>query len=238
MLIDEGCWIGACNGYLGSDGKPALFLDRDGVLIRDAGYLADPAGVELLPGAGELVRIANRANVPVIVVTNQSGIGRGLFSWRQFLAVNRRMSDLLVSEHGATLSAVIACGWSPDNPPDQAVLRRRWRKPGPGMLLAARSHYGIDLARSWLVGDRLSDVRAAVAAGLAGAILLKPGLRQVGRGGARLQPRHHDFLLWRAAALPPLLAQIEATMRQTLAPSARSAAMPPPGTTSIMGNVR
>lgn len=238
MLIDEGCWIGTCNGYVGSDGKPALFLDRDGVLIRDAGYLADPAGVELLPGAGELVRIANRANVPVIVVTNQSGIGRGLFSWRQFLAVNRRMSDLLASDHGATLSAVIACGWSPANPPDPAVLRRRWRKPGPGMLLAARSHYGIDLARSWLVGDRLSDVRAAMAAGLAGAILLKPGLRQVGQGRTQPHTRHHDFLLWRAAALPPLLAQIEATMRQAMAAPTIGAALVPPGSTSIMGSLR
>jgi D-glycero-D-manno-heptose 1,7-bisphosphate phosphatase len=135
--------------------RPAVFLDRDGTLIHDRHYLSDPAGVELLPGAGEALARLNRAGLFVVLVTNQSGIGRGYFGDDDYRAVHRRLVELLAAD-GARLDADYHCPLAPDAPDPGAM-----RKPGAGMFLRAAREHGLDLAASWLVGDRVRDVAPA-----------------------------------------------------------------------------
>jgi len=135
--------------------RPAVFLDRDGTLIHDRHYLADPAGVELLPGAGDAVARLNRAGLFVVLVTNQSGIGRGLYGEDEYRAVHRRLVELLAAE-GARLDADYHCPLTPDAPDPGAL-----RKPGAGMFRQAAREYGLELAASWFVGDRARDVAPA-----------------------------------------------------------------------------
>lgn len=135
--------------------RRAVFLDRDGTLIIDRHYLADPDGVELLPGAGESVARLNAAGFVVVLATNQSGIGRGYFSEADYQAVHARLVQEL-ARHGARLDAAYHAP-SPEDTGDPDADR----KPGAGMFLRAAREHGVDLARSWWVGDRPRDVAAA-----------------------------------------------------------------------------
>lgn len=146
----------------------AVFLDRDGTLIEDRHYLADPAGVVLLPGAAEAVRRCNDGGWRVVLVTNQSGIGRGMFGEDEYAAVHRRLVDLLAAE-GARLDAEYHCPLAPGDPDPHHL-----RKPGAGMYLRAAAEHGIDLARSWLVGDRVRDVVPARELGAAALLVRSP----------------------------------------------------------------
>ncbi|HEX9939528.1 MAG TPA: HAD family hydrolase [Longimicrobium sp.] len=156
--------------------RPAVFLDRDGTLIHDRHYLADPAGVELLPGAAAAVARLNAAGYFVVLVTNQSGIGRGYFGEAEYQAVHRRLVDLLAAE-GARLDADYHCSLAPDDADPEQM-----RKPGAGMFLRAAREHGLDLARSWLIGDRLRDVAPAARLG-ARAILVRSEQTEVEAGG-------------------------------------------------------
>ena len=140
--------------------RPALFLDRDGVVIEDCHHLSDPDQVRLCRGARQLIAVAHSHGWPVVLITNQSGIARGFFGWDHVEQVNRRMQELLRDE--APLAAIYANGHGPDAPANS------WRKPSPQMLLAATKDLNLELKRSLLIGDRLSDIQAGVAAGLAG----------------------------------------------------------------------
>lgn len=144
--------------------RPALFLDRDGVVVVERHYLSDPAGVELIPGAAATIRTARSDGAAVVVVTNQSGIGRGYFDWSAYAAVEERMLELLAGE-GASLDMILACPFHPAGRPPYA-RDDAWRKPRAGMLLEAQTALNLDLDRSLLVGDRASDVEAARNAGL------------------------------------------------------------------------
>jgi histidinol-phosphate phosphatase family protein len=132
--------------------RPAAFLDRDGTIIVDRDYPGDPEGVALLPGAAGAIRRLNGAGVPVIVVTNQSGIGRGLITESQFEAVQRRMEALL-AEHGARLDGSYHCPHAPDHAPACDC-----RKPLPGLYRRAAAEHDLDLERSVFVGDRSRDL--------------------------------------------------------------------------------
>ena len=136
--------------------KAALFLDRDGVVIEDCHYLSNPNDVKLSPGALELIESCNNCNFPVVLITNQSGIARGYFDWSDVESVHERMFKLLGET--ALLSAVYANGYGP------GLNVSSWRKPGPQMLFQAAEDLNLDLENSILVGDRLSDVQAGVAA--------------------------------------------------------------------------
>lgn len=136
-------------------GRAGVFLDRDGTLIRDRHYLGDPAGVELVPGAAGAVAQLNHAGVPVLLVTNQSGIGRGYFTEADFQAVQRRLQQLL-AEHGASLDGVYHCPHAPDRQP-----RCDCRKPATGLFRRAAEEHGLDLQRCFFVGDRARDVLPA-----------------------------------------------------------------------------
>ena len=138
--------------------RPALFLDRDGTLIEDPGYVSDPGDVRLLPGVPAALRRFVEAGHALVIVTNQSGIGRGYYGWADYEAVAARLRDLLAGE-GIVLDAAYACGHT-------AEAHCDWRKPAPGMILAAAEELGLDLGRSLLAGDKRLDIEAAAAAGL------------------------------------------------------------------------
>ena len=144
--------------------KPAVFLDRDGTLNEEVDYLSRPEDLRLIPGAAAAVARLNAAGIPVVVVTNQSGIGRGYYDWKDFAAVMSRMGTLLALE-SAHLDAVYASphhekgegGYAHPDHPD--------RKPNPGMLRRAAEEHGLDLERSWMVGDKAIDIEAGRRAG-------------------------------------------------------------------------
>lgn len=152
---------------------PALFLDRDGVVIEEKHYLHDPDDVVLIPGVADAIGAARARGWAVVVVTNQAGIGRGYYGFDDYRRVEERVADELAAL-GATIDAVYACPYHPEGRGD---FRRQhsWRKPGPGMLRAAARDLNIDLSRSILAGDRLSDLEAAAAAGLAAGVLVGTG---------------------------------------------------------------
>jgi len=137
--------------------RPAVFLDRDGTLIEDTHYPRDPRRVRLLPGAAEALRELGRRGFLLVVVSNQSGLGRGLVTAEEARAVAARVEECLRAG-GAGVHASYYC---PHAPWDGC----RCRKPSPGMLLRASAELGIDLPRSFLVGDKASDVEAGRRAG-------------------------------------------------------------------------
>ena len=145
---------------------PAVFLDRDGTLIEDPGHLADPAGVVLLPGVIDALHELTRLGYLRIIVTNQSGIGQGFFTEADFAAVQAELHRQLLA-HGITIDAVYHC---PHRREDSCDCR----KPGTAMHRQATERFGIDLARSWCVGDRPGDLLPARTLG-AQAILVLTG---------------------------------------------------------------
>jgi len=148
-------------------GKAAVFVDRDGTICFDRHYLADPAGFELIPTVAEGIRKLNGAGVPVIVVTNQSGIARGYFTERDLDRIHEHMRRVL-EEKGATILDIFHCPHMPD-------AGCQCRKPAPGMLLEASKKHGIDLKRSYVIGDRMMDVEMAHAVGAKGVLVPEPG---------------------------------------------------------------
>lgn len=150
--------------------RPALFLDRDGVINVDHGYVCKPEDFDFVDGIFELVAEANRLEYLVVVVTNQAGIGRGYYTEADFLALTDWMCTQFV-EHGARIDAVYFC---PDHPEHGIGAYRKesnFRKPGAGMLQQAATQLEIDLPRSLIVGDKDTDMQAGALAGV-GCLLL------------------------------------------------------------------
>ena len=145
--------------------RPAVFLDRDGTIIVDRHYLGDPAGVELLPGAAAAVKRLNDAGIPSILVTSQSGIGRGYFTMEDYGRVSRRLDEVLAAE-GAHLDGSYVCPHAPD--PDAPCACRK-----PGVLLYERAikDHGLDGKRSFFIGDMWRDVAPARAFGARGILI-------------------------------------------------------------------
>jgi D-glycero-D-manno-heptose 1,7-bisphosphate phosphatase len=144
---------------------PALFLDRDGVVNKEKGIFWRSDLIEFMPGIFELVGDANRLGLRVVIITNQSGIGRGLFSEAQFSDLMHWMCDKFV-ERGAHIDAVY---FSPFHPTAGVGVYRRdsdCRKPNPGMFFSAMADFDINLRASIMLGDNDSDMRAAAAAGI------------------------------------------------------------------------
>jgi D-glycero-D-manno-heptose 1,7-bisphosphate phosphatase len=154
--------------------RPALFLDRDGTLTRDAGYTFRVADLDWLPGAQEAIVAAQQRGALVILITNQSGIGRGYYTEADMDAFHAAMqADLAV--FGARLDALYHCPFIAEAAdPRYRVADHPDRKPNPGMLLRAIAEHGIDPAASLMVGDQDSDLEAARRAGV-------PGLKTDGR---------------------------------------------------------
>jgi histidinol-phosphate phosphatase family protein len=135
--------------------RAAALLDRDGTIIHDRIYTRDPDTVELLPGAASAIRRLAAAGFPSIVVTNQSGIARGIISLAQYHAVRRRLAELLAAE-GATLLDTFACPHAPELHGDCGC-----RKPATGLFERAANVYDLDLSRCLYIGDRARDVSPA-----------------------------------------------------------------------------
>ena len=151
---------------------PALFLDRDGVINEEVGYLHRAEDVRWVEGIVPLCRTAQRLGYKLVVVTNQAGIARGFYSTAQYETLMAWMSAELARE-GVRLDAVYHCPYHPEHGLGEFKREHEDRKPGPGMLLRAQRELGVDLARSVMVGDRCTDVGAANAAGLRQAFLLR-----------------------------------------------------------------
>jgi D-glycero-D-manno-heptose 1,7-bisphosphate phosphatase len=171
MLIsdDAGLWCQIERATAGN--RAALFLDRDGVVVADTRYLGRPEDLRVMDGAASAIARCNALNIPVVLVTNQSGIARGYYDWDGFRAVQAALAAELAAA-GAHLDAVLACAYHADGHEPLRSVNHPWRKPNPGMIFAARDRMEIDLSRSWIIGDSVSDVAAGAAAALAGGILL------------------------------------------------------------------
>jgi histidinol-phosphate phosphatase family protein len=141
----------------------AVFLDRDGTIIKDAEYISRPEQVELIDGAAEAISRINALLVPVIVVTNQSGIGRGFYSEADYERVKGRTEELL-AQRGARIDATYMC---PHKPEDGC----RCRKPGTLLFEKASADLGIDLSSALFVGDRLRDIEPAARFGARGVLV-------------------------------------------------------------------
>lgn len=143
----------------------ALFLDRDGVINVDHGYVIRKQDFEFVDGIFDLCRAARQLGYAIFVVTNQAGIGRGYYSEQDFVALMRWVSGVFESERAA-IDKVYFCPTHPVHGVGKYKVESPLRKPGPGMILRAASEFAIDLAQSVLVGDRESDMQAGIAAGV------------------------------------------------------------------------
>jgi D-glycero-D-manno-heptose 1,7-bisphosphate phosphatase len=162
--------------------KPAVFLDRDGTLIEESGYLDRLDRLVLYPFTVDAVRLLNRAGWPVIVISNQSGVGRGLVRESFVADAHACIADRLRAG-GARIDAFFYCPHHPDAMLPAYRTRCDCRKPAPGMLRAAASQLDLDLSRSVVVGDRWDDVGAARAAG-ARAVLVRTGYGRIAEANA------------------------------------------------------
>ncbi len=171
-------------------GRPAAFFDRDGVLNVDHGYVHDPRQLDLIDGAVEAVRLCNAAGYLVLVVTNQSGVARGLFDEASVRRFHRALQERF-ARAGATIDDIRYCPHHPDAGSSAHTGDCDCRKPRPGMLLDLARAWSIDMTRSFLIGDKPSDIAAAAAADIPGLLyegndlpgLVQTGLVQTGLAG-------------------------------------------------------
>ncbi len=140
--------------------RPGVLLDRDGTIIDDRGYVGSVEAVELLDGAAEAIAALNAAQLPVAVVTNQAGVARGFYGIEDVRAVHAHIDELLARE-GAHIDAWLFCPYHPNGIVEEYARWSSDRKPAPGMALAAADRLGLDLGRSWVVGDSECDVELA-----------------------------------------------------------------------------
>lgn len=197
-LDDEGVWCEVRRRL--SPRRAALFLDRDGVVVEEADYLSRASDIVLIEGAAKVIAAANARGIPVVLVTNQAGIGRGYFGWDDFASVQNALQDML-SRQGATFDSVYACAHHPDAKASFAHPDHPARKPNPGMLLRAGKTLDLDLAKSWLVGDKVIDSMAAKNAGLAGAMHVLTGYGKGDRAAAeKLREPSFDVRVGRSIA--------------------------------------
>jgi len=159
--------------------EKALFLDRDGVLIEYVPYLSRPDQVRVPEGAASALLRWQKAGYLLIVITNQSGVGRGLFTLTDMQAVNQRM-EAEYAQHGVSFTEIMVC---PHHPSEGCTCR----KPSPAMVRQAAQHYAIDLGRSFFIGDNLSDLECAQNAGC------QPVLVLTGLGETTLQKLSPDY---------------------------------------------
>lgn len=146
---------------------PAVFLDRDGTIIEDRHYLSKPEGVVLYPGAGEALRSLQEAGYKLFIITNQSGVGRGYFTLQDVDLCHGRLLELL-SPFGLRFDKIYIAPEAPDQP-------SRGRKPSPQFLFDARDEFGVDLSKSWVIGDKMIDLECGWNAGVPGTILVRTG---------------------------------------------------------------
>jgi D-glycero-D-manno-heptose 1,7-bisphosphate phosphatase len=203
--------------HLDRVGRPALFLDRDGVLVEDTHYLGRPEDLRMLAGAADAIARCNRLGIPVVLVSNQSRIARGFYDWNGFVAVQDAVAAEL-KKQGARLDAVFACAHHADGRPPFNIADHPWRKPNPGMIVDAGERMALDLTRSWIAGDRASDLAAGRAAGLAGGVLISSRADNA-ESAAATALRSGTFAVDVAPSLAEAITHLLARGRLTATPS-------------------
>ena len=144
--------------------RPAVFLDRDGTINEEVNYLSSPEEFKLIPGAGEAIYMFNQANFAVVVITNQSGLARGYFTEETLQKIHQKMCKDLAA-HGARIDAIYYC---PHHPDDHCSCR----KPKTGLVERAAKELGLDLKKSYVIGDRYLDLMLARNIGAKGVLVL------------------------------------------------------------------
>src|SRR5687768_6324754 len=178
--------------------RPAIFFDRDNTLIACDGYLGDPSQVALVAGAAEAVARARQLGYAVVVFSNQSGVARGLFAEDDVHAVNGRMEELLKQANAdAVIDRHEFCPFHPEATLEEYRRDSDLRKPRPGMIHAAAERLGLDLSRSWVIGDAPRDVEAGQAAGCGTILVTDPSLASSPAAQAELngKPDHRASTL-------------------------------------------
>jgi D-glycero-D-manno-heptose 1,7-bisphosphate phosphatase len=151
--------------------RPAVFLDRDGTINEQMGYINHLSRFQLLPRVGEAIRLLNERRIPVVVTTNQSGLARGYFPESLLIEVHHRMTAELAAA-GARLDGIYICPHHPEAKEERYRLACQCRKPKTGLFTQAATELGLDLEKSYVVGDRWSDLKAAAACGAKGVLVL------------------------------------------------------------------
>lgn len=156
----------------------AVFIDRDGTINVDVGHLDKPEKIQIIPRTAEAIKVLNKAGAKVIVVSNQSGVALGLLSVKTVRMINRRLKKRLMSQ-GALIDALYFCPHHPEIGKYPYRIDCQCRKPKPGLLLQAAAEQNIDLSRSYMIGDRESDIEAGAYAGCSTILVLTGEGRQV-----------------------------------------------------------
>ena len=172
--IDAPRVVAARRKRLDLPARPAVFLDRDGTLIEHVHYLSDPAAVRLLPGVVEALTRLRDAGHALVLVTNQSAIARGMLTVETLHEIHDEMNRQL-AEHDVALDAIYYCPEAPAKDGNRTAIDHPDRKPAPGMLLRAADELRLDLGRSWMIGDMISDALAGTHAGCLGSVLVGTG---------------------------------------------------------------
>ena len=156
------------------ENSPCLFLDRDGVLINWKDYTMETKDALLIPGCDKIIKKCNKKGIPVILITNQGGIGLGIHVWNDFTKIQKKIIGQLLKK-GAKIDGVIAC---PHHPLAKGKYKHKnhpCRKPNGGMFLIAKKLFRVDLSKSWMVGDKINDLIAANSKNLKKGFLVLTG---------------------------------------------------------------
>jgi D-glycero-D-manno-heptose 1,7-bisphosphate phosphatase len=200
FLEPDGTWCQALGPFPDhrETRRPALFLDRDGVVVEEVHFLHRPEDVVLMADAARVIARARALGIVVVLATNQSGIARGLYGWEAFAATQERITAALEAE-GAALDMVLACPFHPDGKAPYGG-DHPCRKPRAGMLQRAADRLNLDLGASWVIGDRARDLEAGRAAGCAGGLHVLTGHGRRERVAARALKRD-DFDVYLGASI-------------------------------------
>jgi len=166
-----------------ADKVPAIFLDRDGTINVDHGYVSEIDNFEFIDGVIDAMRELKRMGFALVLVTNQSGIARGMFSEDQFMQLTEWM-DWSLADRDVDLDGIYFCPHHPEAIVEELRQSCDCRKPEPGMLLTAQQELNIDMASSYMVGDKIEDMLAAKAAGVGKKVLVRSGKPVTAEGEA------------------------------------------------------
>lgn len=214
-----------------SSRRPAVFFDRDNTLIANDGYLGDPAGVVLVEGAAELVARVRRLGFATVVFSNQSGVARGMFGEDDVRAVNARFDQLLAaSDPDAVIDRHEYCPFHPEGTVEAYRKQSDMRKPKPGMIHRAADALGLDINKSWVIGDAPRDIEAGKAAGCRTIRVAHPSLSPSPAAEARtaVEPDFVVSSLREAGDVIERELEITRTLSGHIAPPASAEATPSP----------
>ncbi|MCA9254140.1 MAG: HAD-IIIA family hydrolase [Phycisphaerales bacterium] len=198
--------------------RPAVFVDRDNTLIADPGYLRDPDQIRILPGVPDAVKRLREAGFVVVIITNQSGVARGYFTEDELRLVHERLQEML-AEKGAAVDAIYYCPFLPGRAAVVEAYREDsdLRKPKPGMILKAAGDIGLDISKSWMVGDSARDVQAGNEAGCRTILLGSGATDPDARPNHTMSnfPAAADFILRESKRVAEMQAVLDAARRES-----------------------